>query len=60
MESQHEKTTLSESSANEVTEAVMEGENDLSTQDPVHNVKDMNGLMELFDQFLRLMLPMSD
>ena len=33
---------------------------DPSTQDPVCNVAGNDGLMELFDQFSRLMLPMLD
>ena len=59
-ESQHEKKTSSESSVNEVIETVMAGENDPSTQGPVSNVTDEDGLMELFEQFPRLMLPMLD
>ena len=38
----------------------MAGENDPSSQDPVHNVTDKDGLMELFDHFSELMSPMSD
>ena len=37
----------------------MGGENDLSTQDPIGNVTDEDGLMELFDQFSGLMSPVS-
>ena len=38
----------------------MVGENDPSTQDTANNVTDEDGLMELFDQFFRLMSLMSD
>ena len=34
--------------------------NEPSTKDPVGNVRDEDGLMELFDQFSGLMSPMSD
>ena len=56
--SQHENTTSSESSVHEVIEAVMACKDDPSTQDPVCNVTDADSLMELFDQFSGLMLPM--
>ena len=59
-ESHHENTTSSESSVNKVMEAMMAGDNDPSTQDPVWNVTDEDGLLELFDQFSGLMLLMSD
>ena len=55
-ESQHGNTTSSESSVNEVMEAVMAGENDPSTQDPVCNVTQEDDVMELFDQCSILML----
>ena len=51
-----ENKASSESSVNEVMEAVIAGENDPSTKDPFHNVTDENGLMELFDQFSGLIL----
>ena len=59
-ESQHDNTSSSESSMNEVMEAAMAHEDDASTKDPVHNVTDEEGLMELFDQFSRLMSPVLD
>ena len=36
----------------------MAGENDPSTQDPTSNVIDIDGLIDLFDQFSGLTLPM--
>ena len=42
-ESQHERTTSSEASLNEVTVAVMAHEDDPSTKDLVHNVTDEDG-----------------
>ena len=59
-ESQHQNTTSSESSVNKVMETVMAGENDPSKQDPVCNITDEDGLMELFYQFSGLMLPILD
>ena len=37
----------------------MTGENDPSTKDPVSNVTDDDGLMELLTMFSRLISPMS-
>ena len=54
-ESQHEKSTSSESSVNEV---MMAGENNLSTWDPASIVTDGDGLMELFNQLSGFMSPM--
>ena len=50
----------SDSSLNEVIEAVMACENDPSTKDPVHNATGKDGLMELLDQFSGLMSAMLD
>ena len=41
-------------------ETIMADENELSTHDPVSNVTDEDGLMELFYQFSSLMSPMFD
>ena len=60
LESQHEKTTSSESSVNEIIKTMLAGENDPSTQDPASNVTDETALIELFNQFTQLMLPVSD
>ena len=38
---------------------MMEGENDPFTKDPVSNVTDEDGIMELVDQFSGLISPMS-
>ena len=38
-------------------ETVMAGENDPSTQGPIGNITDEGGLIELFDHFSSLMLP---
>ena len=59
-ESQHKSTTSSEASVNEVMEAVMAHEDDPLTKDPVCNVTDEAGLMELIDQFSRLMSSILD
>ena len=59
-ESQHDNRASSGSSVNDVMEAKMAGENDPSTQDSVCNVTNEDGLMELFDWFTGLMLPLSD
>ena len=58
LESQHENTASSASAVNEVMEAVMACEDDPSVQDPVCNITDEDGSMELFDQFSGLMSPM--
>ena len=57
---QHENITSSEPSVNVEIEAVMAGENDPSTQDPVLSVADEDDLIELFDQFSGLMRCMLD
>ena len=59
-DSQQEKTTSSESPVNKVMETIMAGENDPSTQNPVGNVTDEDGLMDLFNLFPGLMSPMPD
>ena len=58
--SQHENTISIEPSVNKVMETIMVGEYDPSTKDPLDNVTDKDGLMELFDQFSSLMSTMSD
>ena len=60
LESQHESTTSSDISVNDVMEAVIAHEVDALTKDPVCNATDEDGLMELFDQFSRLMSPILD
>ena len=51
LESQHESTTSSEASVNEVMEALMAHEDDPVTKDSVHNATDEDALIKLFDQF---------
>ena len=41
-------------------ENIMAGENELSTNNPIGNVIDEDGLMELFNQFSGLMSSMSE
>ena len=57
---QNDSTPSSEESVNEVMQAVMTWENDPIIQDSVHNAIDEDGLMEVFNQFSRLMSPMLD
>ena len=45
------KYVSSESSVYKVMETIMIDDNEPSTQDPISNVTDEDGLMELFDQF---------
>ena len=58
LDSQHRKTTSSESSVNEVMETIISGENDPSTQDSVGNVTDEDGLIKLLDLYSGLVSPM--
>ena len=60
LDSQVEKKISRKSSVDEVMETILADENDPSTSDPLDKTSDKDGLMELFDQFPRLMSSMLD